>query len=71
MANGGTLFLDEIANMPLNSQSKLLRAIQEKTFYRVGGRDPVTVDVRLMVATNQDLNAEVDKGSLAEIYSIV
>ncbi len=65
MANGGTLFLDEIANMPLNSQSKLLRAIQEKTFYRVGGRDPVTVDVRLIVATNQDLSGKVDKGSFS------
>lgn len=65
MAHGGTLFLDEIANMPLNSQSKLLRAIQEKTFYRVGGRDPVTVDVRLIVATNQDLSAKVDRGSFS------
>lgn len=65
MAHGGTLFLDEIANMPLNSQSKLLRAIQEKTFYRVGGRTPVTVDVRLIVATNQDLNAKVDKGAFS------
>ena len=65
MANCGTLFLDEIANMPLNSQSKLLRAIQEKTFYRVGGRDPVTVDVRLIVATNQDLSGKVDKGSFS------
>jgi DNA-binding NtrC family response regulator len=65
MAHGGALFLDEIANMPLNLQSKLLRAIQEKTFYRVGGRDPVTVDVRLIVATNQDLSAEVDRGSFS------
>ncbi|MFZ5867605.1 MAG: sigma-54-dependent transcriptional regulator [Thermodesulfobacteriota bacterium] len=62
MAQGGTLFLDEVTNMPLNCQIKLLRAIQEKTFFRVGGREPVTVDVRLLVATNQDLNAAVSKG---------
>jgi two-component system nitrogen regulation response regulator GlnG len=62
MAQGGTLFLDEVTNMPLNCQIKLLRAIQEKTFFRVGGREPVIVDVRLLVATNQDLNAAVTKG---------
>lgn len=62
MAQGGTLFLDEIGNMPLGSQTKLLRAIQEKTFFRVGGREPVEVDVRLIVATNKDLNLEVAAG---------
>ncbi|MEJ2717115.1 MAG: sigma-54 dependent transcriptional regulator [Deltaproteobacteria bacterium] len=62
LAEGGTLFLDEIANMPLNSQVKLLRAIQEKNFFRVGGKKPVTIDVRLLVATNQDLNAAVKAG---------
>jgi DNA-binding NtrC family response regulator len=55
MAEGGTLFLDEIGNMPLSCQVKLLRAIQERTFFRVGGKEPVTVDVRLLVATNQDV----------------
>lgn len=65
MAQGGTLFLDEIANMPLSSQTKLLRAIQERTFYRVGGRDPVTVDVRLVVATNQDLNTAVSQSKFS------
>jgi two-component system nitrogen regulation response regulator GlnG len=65
LAQGGTLFLDEIGNMPLNSQVKLLRAIQEKTFFRVGGRQPTTVDVRLLVATNQDLNTEVARGSFS------
>jgi two-component system nitrogen regulation response regulator GlnG len=65
MAQGGTLLLDEIANMPLNCQTKLLRAIQERTFYRVGGGDPVTVDVRLLVATNQDLNNAVSQGKFS------
>jgi DNA-binding NtrC family response regulator len=65
MAQGSTLFLDEIANMPVSSQTKLLRAIQERTFYRVGGRDPVTVDVRLVVATNQDLNTAVSQSKFS------
>lgn len=65
MAQSGTLFLDEIANMPLSSQTKLLRAIQERTFFRVGGRDPVTVDVRLVVATNQDLNTAVSQSKFS------
>ena len=65
MAQGGTLFLDEIRNMPLGSQIKILRAIQEKNFFRVGGRKPVTVDVRLLVATNEDLNAAVRRGTFS------
>lgn len=65
VAQGGTLFLDEIGNMPLNCQTKLLRAIQERTFFRVGGRDPVTVNVRLLVATNQDLSACVSRGTFS------
>jgi DNA-binding NtrC family response regulator len=65
MAQGGTLFLDEIANMPLSCQTKVLRAIQERTFFRVGGRDPVTVDIRLLVATNQDLNTAVSLGKFS------
>jgi transcriptional regulator with GAF, ATPase, and Fis domain len=69
MADKGTLFLDEIGNMPLSSQIKLLRAIQERSFFRVGGRKPVTVDLRLVVATNQDLNTAVGAGSLAETCS--
>ncbi|MDP2894970.1 MAG: sigma-54 dependent transcriptional regulator [bacterium] len=56
MAQGGTLFLDEISNMPLGSQAKLLRVLQEKKVYHVGGTKPVEVDVRLVVATNQDLH---------------
>ncbi len=65
MAQGGTLFLDEISNMPLNSQVKLLRSIQEKSFFPVGGRKPISVDVRLIVATNEDLNVAVREGSFS------
>jgi DNA-binding NtrC family response regulator len=65
LAQGGTLFLDEIGNMPISSQIKLLRAIQERSFFRVGGRRPVTVDLRLIVASNQDLNAAVAAGSFS------
>ncbi len=65
LAQGGTLFLDEIRNMPLGSQIKILRAIQEKNFFRIGGRKPVTVDVRLLVATNEDLNAAVRNGTFS------
>ncbi len=59
MAQGGTLFLDEITNMPLSCQVKLLRAIQEKTFFKVGGRQCLHMDVRLIIATNKELNTEV------------
>ncbi len=55
LAHGGTLFLDEIGNMPLGSQAKVLRVTQERKLYRVGGNNPIPVDVRLIVATNQDL----------------
>ncbi|MBI4763681.1 MAG: sigma-54-dependent Fis family transcriptional regulator [Deltaproteobacteria bacterium] len=55
MANGGTLFMDEIANMPLGSQAKFLRVVQDRKLYRVGGVKTVDVDIRLLVATNQDL----------------
>ena len=56
-ADGGTLFLDEVGDMPLETQAKLLRAIQEKEFERVGGNEAIKVDVRLIAATNQDLEA--------------
>jgi DNA-binding NtrC family response regulator len=65
LAQSGTLFLDEIRNMPLGSQVKILRAIQEKNFFRVGGRKSVTVDVRLLVATNEDLNVAVRRGTFS------
>ena len=65
-AHGGTLFLDECGDMPLETQAKLLRAIQEKEFERVGGNQPIKVDVRLLAATNQDLEAAVKAGRFRE-----
>ncbi|MEW6681778.1 MAG: sigma-54 dependent transcriptional regulator [Nitrospirota bacterium] len=59
LANGGTLFLDEIGDMSLQTQAKLLRVLQEQTFERVGGEKTLTVDVRLIAATNKQLDAEV------------
>jgi len=61
-AHGGTLFLDEIGDMPLSTQSKLLRVLQERQFYPVGSELPVEVDVRVIVATNKDLAEQVEKG---------
>ncbi len=63
MAQGGTLFLDELSNMPLGSQAKLLRVLQEKKVYRVGGTKPLSVNVRLVVASNQDLHELALSGS--------
>jgi two-component system nitrogen regulation response regulator GlnG len=59
LADGGTLFLDEVGDMSLELQAKLLRVIQEKEFFRVGGRESVKVDVRIIAATNQDLEKAV------------
>jgi DNA-binding NtrC family response regulator len=61
-ADGGTVFLDEIGDMPLSMQVKLLRVIQEKVVTRVGGTEPLPVDVRIVAATNQDLKTLVDEG---------
>jgi DNA-binding NtrC family response regulator len=61
-AHGGTLLLDEISEMRLDLQSKLLRVIQEQEFERVGGTQPIKVDVRLVATTNRNLKAEVDAG---------
>ena len=66
MANAGTLFLDEIGDMPLNLQSKILRVIQEKEFYRVGGSNTVKVDVRFIASTNQNLEKLVQDGQFRE-----
>ncbi|MFW6312951.1 MAG: sigma-54-dependent transcriptional regulator [Spirochaetota bacterium] len=65
-AHGGTLFLDEIADMSLSAQAKVLRVIQEMRFERVGGEQPITVDVRVIAATNKDIRAEVDAGRFRE-----
>ena len=61
-ANGGTLFLDEIGDMSLKSQAKVLRILQEQKFERVGGSRTIEVDVRVLAATNKDLEEEIDGG---------
>ncbi len=61
-ANGGTLFLDEIGEMPLETQSKLLRVLQEKEIERIGGRECIKIDVRIIAATNRELEKEVAEG---------
>ncbi len=65
-ANGGTLFLDEIGEIPPVTQLKLLRVLQERTFERVGGNDPIKVDVRVIAATNRDLADDVRAGRFRE-----
>ncbi|MFD2571970.1 sigma 54-interacting transcriptional regulator [Spirosoma soli] len=62
LANGGTLFLDEIGELPLELQPKLLRAIQEKEIERIGGKGPILIDVRIIAATNRNLQQEVANG---------
>ncbi|MGH9900430.1 MAG: sigma-54-dependent transcriptional regulator [Pyrinomonadaceae bacterium] len=62
LASGGSIFLDEIGELPLNVQGKLLRVVEEKTVDRIGGRAPVPVDVRVVSATNRDLQREAETG---------
>jgi len=66
LADGGTLFLDEIGDMSPDLQAKLLRAIETKEFWRVGGTRPIEVDVRIIAATNRDLEEAVRKGEFRE-----
>lgn len=66
LANGGTIFLDEIGDIPLSAQSKILRVIQERQFERVGGTETLNVDVRIIAATNKNLEEEVKKGNFRE-----
>jgi len=66
LANEGTIFLDEIGDMPLHLQVKILRVIQEKTFERIGGTRPIQVNVRIIAATNKDLENEVKEGRFRE-----
>jgi formate hydrogenlyase transcriptional activator len=63
LANGGTIFLDEVGDIPAETQIALLRVLQEREFERIGGAHPVSVDVRVVAATNQDLKAAVDAGT--------
>lgn len=65
-ADGGTLFLDEIGDMPADTQTRLLRVLADGEFYRVGGHTPITVDVRIIAATHQDLEALVEEKRFRE-----
>lgn len=66
LANKGTLLLDEIGELSLSSQSKLLRVLEENKVTRVGGTEPINIDVRIIAATNRDLKKEVEKGTFRE-----
>src|SRR4029453_3487036 len=66
LANGGTIFLDEIGDLPLESQVKLLRALQEGEIERLGGTKTIKIDVRIIAATNRNLKQEIEKGTFRE-----
>ena len=68
-ANNGTLFLDEIGELPLNLQTKLLRALQEKEIERIGGKHTIKIDIRIIAATNRDLFQDIQSGSFrSDLY---
>src|SRR5437773_2377048 len=71
LADKGTLFFDEIGNIPLETQAKLLRVMQEREFMRLGGVDTIKVDVRLLAATNIDLRQAVDEGRFRELENVI
>jgi transcriptional regulator with PAS, ATPase and Fis domain len=66
LANGGTLLLDEIGELSLDMQVKLLRVLQERKFYRLGGEKEISVNVRVLAATNRNLEDEIEKGNFRE-----
>ena len=66
LASGGTLFLDEIGEMPMSLQAKLLRVVQERAVERLGGRTPIALDLRLICASNRDLDARMGSGAFRE-----
>jgi transcriptional regulator with PAS, ATPase and Fis domain len=66
LASGGTLVLDEVSDMPLNLQAKLLRALEEHALYRVGGIQPIQVDLRIISLTNANLKTRIDEGKFRE-----
>ncbi|MCL2232439.1 MAG: sigma 54-interacting transcriptional regulator [Treponema sp.] len=69
LADGGTIFLDEIAELPLGLQAKLLRVIQERKFEKVGSDTTITVDIRILAATNRDIEKQVEKGEFrSDLY---
>ncbi len=69
IADGGSIFLDEIGDMPMNMQSKLLRALQEKEIEKIGGQDPLPIDVRIIAATNKNLEELTMRGEFrADLY---
>ncbi len=68
-AHGGTLFIDEVSEMPLETQGRMIRALQEPTFVRVGGTTPVAVDARIITASSSDIEAQVEAGNFrADLY---